>query len=175
MSYHLGSVWPHDNAMILAGFRRYGLDDGALHVLDALVEAAAQFRGFRLPELYCGYSRQQSEDRPVRYPVACSPQAWAAGALPQMLASLLGLRAAALDGRLTIHRPRLPVWLEWLTVDHVRVGKATVDLRFERRRSGDVDVEWRVRDGGLDVRRSDGPLSADVVELDDSDTGGSLV
>ncbi|MGH7359795.1 MAG: amylo-alpha-1,6-glucosidase, partial [Candidatus Rokuibacteriota bacterium] len=82
MSYHLGSVWPHDNSLILAGFRRYGLDAAALRLFDGLFDAASNFRDYRLPELFCGYRREESADRPIPYPVACSPQAWAAGALP---------------------------------------------------------------------------------------------
>ncbi|MBI2202862.1 MAG: amylo-alpha-1,6-glucosidase [Candidatus Rokubacteria bacterium] len=174
MSYHLGSVWPHDNAIIVAGFRRYGLDDQALRVFDAIFDAASHFRAFRLPELYCGYERRESEDRPVRYPVACSPQAWAAGALPHALASLLGLRADGARRRLTIVRPRLPEWLAWLTPEHVRVGQATVDLRFARSGSGEVDVTWRVREGALDVERTEIAPASDVVALTAGDEGGSM-
>jgi glycogen debranching enzyme len=155
MSYHVGSVWPHDNALILAGFRRYGIDDAALQIFDALFGAASRFRGFRLPELFCGYARSETEERPVRYPVACSPQAWAAGAVPHALASLLGLTANALDHRLRIVRPRLPEWLGWLTLNGVRVGEASVDLRFTRHGETDVHVEWRVTQGKLEVERTD--------------------
>lgn len=77
MSYHLGSVWPHDNSLILAGLRRYGHDGPALKLFDALFGAAANLRDYRLPELYCGYAREESAHRPVAYPVACNPQAWA--------------------------------------------------------------------------------------------------
>jgi glycogen debranching enzyme len=153
MSYHLGSVWPHDNALILAGFRRYGHDEPALRVFNAVFDAASNFRGYRLPELYCGHDRNESEDRPIRYPVACSPQAWAAGALPHGLWNLLGLQPDALQGRLVVRRPCLPAWLEWVELDGVRVGDARVDLRFERRdRTGQLDVETSVREGTLDVR-----------------------
>jgi glycogen debranching enzyme len=75
MGYHRGSVWPHDNGIIIEGLRRYGHDDAALRVFDALYDAASHVRAYRLPELYCGFARRESGDRPLHYPVACSPQA----------------------------------------------------------------------------------------------------
>ncbi|MGH7312271.1 MAG: MGH1-like glycoside hydrolase domain-containing protein, partial [Candidatus Rokuibacteriota bacterium] len=156
MSYHLGSVWPHDNALILSGFRRYGHDEAALRVFDAIFDAASNFRGYRLPELYCGHDRSESEDRPIRYPVACSPQAWAAGALPHALWSLLGLEPDALAGRLLVRRPRLPAWLEWVELSDVRVGQARVSLRFQRKGDGgEVGLDASVREGTLNIRREE--------------------
>ena len=156
MSYHLGSVWPHDNALILSGFRRYGHDEAALRVFDAIFDAASHFRGYRLPELYCGHARSESEDRPIRYPVACSPQAWAAGALPHALWNLLGLEPHARDGRLLVRRPRLPAWLEWVELGDVKVGRARVDLRFQRKGDhGDVTLDAAVREGTLEIRREE--------------------
>ena len=151
MSYHLGSVWPHDNGLILAGFRRYGHDDSALRVFDGLFDAATLFRDYRLPELFSGYARTESESEPVRYPVACSPQAWAAGALPYALWNLLGFEADALDNVLYVRRPRLPPWLEWVEVNDVKVGTARVDLRFERGPDGHIDVKPAVRAGTLKI------------------------
>jgi glycogen debranching enzyme len=155
VSYHLGSVWPHDNALILAGFRRYGEDERALRLFDALFEAASRFRSYRLPELYCGYARHESEDRPVRYPVACSPQAWASGAIPHALWSLLGLRPDALARRLEVRRPRLPTGIEWLELRRLRVGPDEVDLRFAHRGDGEVSVDVKPRSGDLEVRRTE--------------------
>ena len=151
ISYHLGSVWPHDNGLIAAGFCRYDQEDAALRVFDALYQAATAFRHYRLPELYAGYARSESEDRPVSYPVACSPQAWAAGAIPHALWNLLGLRAAALEHRLDVVRPRLPAWLDWLEIHGLRVGDARADLRFDRRSDGRVEVTAQVRAGQLTV------------------------
>jgi glycogen debranching enzyme len=151
MSYHLGSVWPHDNALVIAGFRRYGRDAHALRVFDALFDAATRFRHYRLPELFAGYARTESEEEPVRYPVACSPQAWAAGALPHALWNLLGLRADAPDTTLRVVRPRLPGWLEWLELVDLKVGAARVDLRFQRAADGALDVKASVRAGTLRV------------------------
>ena len=154
VSYHLGSVWPHDNGLIVAGFRRYGHDAEALRVFGALFDAAAGCRDYRLPELYCGYPRGADEDRPVRYPVACSPQAWAAGSLPHALWNLLGLRASSLEGRLRIVRPCLPALVEWLELRGVRVGGAAVDLRFEREGEA-VEVQWSVRGSEVTVERTE--------------------
>jgi glycogen debranching enzyme len=156
IGYHLGTVWPHDNALIIAGFWRYGQVDAALRVFDALFEAAAGFRDFRLPELYAGYARRPDEARPVGYPVACSPQAWAAGAIPHALSTVLGLRATATEGRLVIGRPHLPAWLDWLEVRGLCVGTAQVDLRFARTREhGPVEVEAAVRTGALRVEHAE--------------------
>jgi glycogen debranching enzyme len=152
VSYHLGSVWPHDNALILAGFRRYGLDAEALRVFDALLDAAIEFRG-RLPELFCGFPRRLNES-PVPYPASSSPQAWAAGALPHGLWNLLGLRPNALEHRLSIVRPVLPERLEWLTLAGLCVGEAVVDLRFERR-ADRVAASADVRQGRVDIHLID--------------------
>jgi glycogen debranching enzyme len=162
ISYHLGSVWPHDNGLIAAGFCRYDQEEAALRVFDALYQAASIFRHYRLPELYAGYGRSESEDRPVSYPVACSPQAWAAGAIPHALWNLLGLRPAALEHRLDVVRPRLPVWLEWLEISDLRVGDARADVRFERRRDGRVHVTAEVRAGRLAVTPTETSPPADV-------------
>jgi glycogen debranching enzyme len=131
LGYHTGSVWPHDTAMFACGLRRYGFDEDFLRVFDALLEAASRFDDYRLPELFGGFARTQGED-PVPYPVACRPQAWAAGSIPWLLAACLGLEPDALDGRLRVVRPLLPRWVGRLSVEGMRVGDAQVDLRFER-------------------------------------------
>lgn len=155
VSYHLGSVWPHDNGLIAAGLRRYGQDEPALRIFGALFQAAANFRDERLPELFCGFERGE-EQAPIRYPVACSPQAWAAGSLPHTLWTLLGLRADALERRLRVVRPRLPASLDWLEIEGVPVGDAVVDLRFEREGSdGPIRVRPTVHTGRLDVVHSE--------------------
>lgn len=156
MSYHVGSVWPHDNALIVAGFRRYGHDEPALQLFDALFAAASWCRNYRLPELFCGYPRSEREGGPVPYPVACSPQAWAAGALPYALWNLLGLSADAARGRLMLRRPRLPRELDALELRNLRIGRATVDLRLKRSPGdGGVEVDADVRGGEIEVIRHD--------------------
>ena len=150
LGYHLGTVWPHDNALIVAGLRRYGLDREAERVFTGLFEAAIDFPGHRLPELFAGYARDEFE-APVPYPVACHPQAWAAGAMPAMLASMLGLEPAGFEGRLTVRRPRLPSWLPSVELRSLRVGAGRADLRFERDGRGATRMEV-VRADALDVR-----------------------
>jgi glycogen debranching enzyme len=152
LSYHLGSVWPHDNSIILCGLRRYGHNAEALRIFGGLFEAACGFPDHRMPELYCGFAKRPWDRHPARYPVACCPQAWAAGALPYALASLLGLEPDALAGCLYIHDPCVPEWLDRLSIRALRVGRGTVDLHFARQgRRIDVDVERR--QGDVQVKR----------------------
>ena len=152
VGYHTGSIWPHDNALFAAGLRRYGFDEAFLRVFDDLFEAATRFAAYRLPELFAGFSRTDYED-PVPYPVACSPQAWAAGALPSMLMAGLGLVPDALEGALRIRRPSLPRHLGRLVVQGLCVGNARVDLLFERvaGRTGSVALADVQIDGDLEV------------------------
>jgi glycogen debranching enzyme len=131
VGYHLGTVWPHDNAMCAAGLRHYGHDEDFVTIFEALLEAASHAEDYRLPELFAGFSRTEFET-PVPYPVACHPQAWAAGAIPYLLTTGLGLHAAGLERILRIRRPSLPRWVSRVEVNHLRVGDARVDLLFER-------------------------------------------
>jgi glycogen debranching enzyme len=135
--YQTGAIWPHDCAMVGVGLRGYGFDDEALEILTGLYEAATRFDLYRLPELFAGFARE-SYGRPVRYPVACSPQAWAAGSLPYLLTAVLGIVPDAVARTLRIIRPRLPGWLDWVTIKGLKVGASQVDLRFER--SGDLSL-----------------------------------
>jgi glycogen debranching enzyme len=151
ISYHLGSVWPHDNALILAGLRHYGLDDYALRIFKSLFDAAVHLPGYRLPELFCGYERQPGEP-PVPYPFASAPQAWAAGAVPDCIWNLLGLRPDAPRSVLEIVRPVLPASVDWIDVHHLRVGDAEVRIRFERRGDGEIVAAASVTRGELQVR-----------------------
>lgn len=149
LSYHLGSVWPHDNALIAAGLRDYGFDRDAMRVFEGLLAAADQFPERRLPELFCGFSRE-AFPQPVRYPIACHPQAWAAGSIPFLLSTLLGLRPDGFAQRLHVVRPMLPSGCGWLEWKRLRIGKARTDLRFER--DGDhVRVKALRTEGKLDL------------------------
>jgi glycogen debranching enzyme len=131
MSYHRGSVWPHDNSLIAFGMARYGYQREASAILSALFEASLHFREYRLPELFCGNQRHH-RDEPVHYPVSCSPQAWASGAPIVILTALLGLKPDASGGELRIVNPRLPEFLTFLEVRDLRVGKSRLDLDFLR-------------------------------------------
>jgi glycogen debranching enzyme len=150
VGYHLGTVWPHDSALIAAGFHRYGHDAAALRIFAGVVEAAGHFAHHRLPELMTGFSRDEFA-RPVRYPVACHPQAWAAGSVLFLLEELLGLVPDAFAGRLRIVRPCLPDFVPHLTLEGLRVGGARTNLRFDRRPDGSVSVETLRVDGGLEI------------------------
>jgi glycogen debranching enzyme len=153
IGYHLGTVWPHDNGLIAEGLRRYGRDDEAEKIFVALIEAAMDFPQQRLPECFAGYARAEF-GTPVRYPVACHPQAWAAGATPHLLTTSLGLVAEAFESRLRVIRPRLPPFLEHVEVHGLRVGGATVSLAFER--SGRrTTASIQDLEGELDVRIED--------------------
>ena len=149
VGYHLGTVWPHDTALIAFGLRKYGFDDDFAQVFEALLDAAANAHDYRLPELFAGFSRTEFET-PVPYPVACQPQAWAAGAIPYLVTGGLGLVPDALMGRLRIRRPSLPRWLNRVDVRGLRIADSSVDLRFERTGAGgpvalaDVRIEGEI-------------------------------
>jgi glycogen debranching enzyme len=131
LGYHTGSVWPHDSALIACGLRGFGFDDDFAAVFEGLLEAASRFRDHRLPELFAGLPREESGES-VPYPVACQPQAWAAGSIPLLLSCGLGLSPDALNGRLRIVRPSLPRWLGRVDVTGLELGDSRIDLRFER-------------------------------------------
>ena len=149
MSYHNGSVWPHDNALVAAGLKRYGFARSTNRVATALFDAAIQADYLRLPELFCGFTRR-TPNRPVSYPVACSPQAWAAGAPFLMLQAILGISARAHENLLTVNKPHLPTWLNTVEVRNLTVGNSRISLVFRRedeitsfsllQREGDVRV-----------------------------------
>lgn len=153
IGYHIGSVWPHDTVIAAAGLRHYGFDDAAGALSGGLLSAAQHFPAFRLPELFCGFDRAAT-GAPIAYPVACSPQAWAAGASLMIVSTILGLQADATAHRLTLDRPSLPPEMTKVVVRGLRVGEASCDLLLHR---------WR----GLtsaEVLRKDGPLEV-VVRL----------
>lgn len=130
MSYHNGSVWPHDTSLGVAGMARYGERDAVALILGEIYGAASRFQ-MRLPELFCGFEREPGEG-PIAYPVACLPQAWAAGSVFLMLQAALGIEIDALSRTVTLTAPTLPTGIERLTVSRLQVGEASVDLAFER-------------------------------------------
>jgi glycogen debranching enzyme len=138
-SYQVGSVWPHDNVFSAAGFRSYGLDAEAHQVARGLFDAAENFARHRLPELFAGLQRDAGSF-PVQYLGANVPQAWAAGAVTHLLATLLGLEADAPAGRLRV-RPALPEWLPELSVQNLSVGNTRVDLTVTRKADGAHELE----------------------------------
>ncbi|MCM5680805.1 amylo-alpha-1,6-glucosidase [Schlegelella sp. S2-27] len=153
MSYHNGSIWPHDNALIAGGMARYGHTAAALEVLTGLFDASLYFGQHRLPELFCGFPRRPSEG-PTLYPVACSPQAWAAAAVFGMVQACLGLGINAERREVNFTSARLPRFIDWLRIRQLAVGDGFVDLLLQRydnnvgievmRKSGDVAVRAAV-------------------------------
>jgi glycogen debranching enzyme len=148
-SYHNGSIWPHDNALIGLGLARYGHTSQALALTTAVFEAAAHMHLRRLPELFCGFERKRDKS-PTLYPVACAPQAWAACAPFALLQACLGLQIDAAQRKLMLHRPRLPAFLDWLEVKRLQVGDSRLHLLF-RRQENSVAVSLLSREGDAEV------------------------
>jgi glycogen debranching enzyme len=149
MAYHNGSVWPHDNALIAQGFARYGMTGLAAHLLTGLFEAGTYFDLNRLPELFCGFDRDPGEG-PTPYPVACAPQAWAAGSVFMLLQACLGLNVNGRDRQVWFVQPTLPAFLKEVRIVNLAVGEATVDLLLVRH-GDDVGVNVLGRIGNLEV------------------------
>jgi glycogen debranching enzyme len=149
MSYHDGSVWPHDNALIALGLARYGFHDPAMRIFAGLFEASRHFELARLPELFCGFTRRAGEG-PTRYPVACSPQAWSAGAIFMLLQATLGLEVDAIDKQIRFRHARLPDFLEEVRIDGLRVGDASIDMALARQPNG-VSITVLRREGEVEV------------------------
>lgn len=149
LGYHNGTVWPHDNAIIAMGLRKYGFINEMSLLFTGMYEAAKAFEDYRLPECFGGLTRSEY-GIPVKYPVACSPQAWASGTVPFMLIASLGIAPDALNNRLIINKPHLPSWLDNVQFNSVKVGNTLTDLNFRRveeetlvnvsKRSGDINV-----------------------------------
>jgi glycogen debranching enzyme len=149
MSYHNGSVWPHDNALIAAGFSRYGHKAAVDRLFKGLFDAAAYMDLRRLPELYCGFQRGRQRG-PTLYPVACSPQAWAAGTPLMLLQAALGLEFDYDCREILLRNPRLPPFLEEVTLRNLRLGQSSIDLTL-RRHDEDVSLQVLRNDGKIRV------------------------
>lgn len=149
MSYHDGSIWPHDNALIVDGLCRYGFKDMANRIFVSLFEAALAMDQYRLPELFCGFLRRPGEG-PTLYPVACSPQAWASGSVLMMLKSVLGLSLHAATKQVRFYYPELPQCLDWVRLKNLRVADGSVDLQIERHSHG-VGVTVLEKRGAIEI------------------------
>ena len=149
LSYHNGSVWPHDNALIAAGLARYGYKNLAGKVLLAFMDVSSMLELNRLPELFCGLERRAGES-PTLYPVACSPQAWASAAPFFLIQSCLGLSVHGGEKRVVFSNPVLPEGIPQLSIRGLRVGEASVDLFFERQVDS-VRVQVLEKEGDIEV------------------------
>jgi glycogen debranching enzyme len=149
MSYHNGSVWPHDNAMIAYGLSRCGFKEPANTLFQGLFSAAMHFDLQRLPELFCGFDRAEGYG-PVRYPIACAPQAWAAGSASLFLQASLGIEVDGVNGRIIFHQPTLPAFLDEIKINGLVVGGNKIDLTL-RGRGLDVNVRAEGDSGTTEI------------------------
>jgi len=152
MSYHNGSVWPHDNGLVAAGLARYGYKEEAMRIPTGLFDASIALDLHRLPELFCGFRRRVGQG-PTRYPVACAPQAWASGVVFHLLQAILGLDFSADSPQIRFDHPQLPDYLHQVQIRNLRVGAATLDLELTR----------HAHDVGINVTRKEGAVEVAVV------------
>jgi glycogen debranching enzyme len=148
LSYHNGTVWPHDCSIIAAGLARYGMGDSAAQILTGLFDVACRLPEFRMPELFCGFPRRAGEG-PVSFPSACTPQAWASGAVFLMLQACLAIGIDATSRVIEVGKPHLPDWLERVSLRHLPVGAGSASVHFHRQ---ERNVEVRIADVEGDVR-----------------------
>jgi len=152
MSYHDGSIWPHDNALIALGLARYGVKHAVEQVFKGLFDAATYMDLRRLPELFCGFRREKQRG-PTLYPVACAPQAWASATPFTLLEAALGLEFDVQRGEIRLRNPRLPAFLNEVILRELQLGQSSVDLRV--RRHGD--------EVSLEVLRTHGRIQVSIV------------
>lgn len=153
MSYHNGSVWPHDNALIGLGFSLYGFSQKSCEILHALFEVSRDVELQRLPELFCGFHKRPGTSGPTLYPVACAPQAWSAGAVFMLLRACLGMTVRAPERQICFSHPVLPMSLDEVRIQNLKVVDATVDLLMRRHEDG-VTVEVLRRRGEIEIVES---------------------
>jgi glycogen debranching enzyme len=149
MSYHNGSIWPHDNAMIAMGLARYGLMSEVLPIVSGLFDATLTLDLHRLPELFCGFVRRPGIG-PSLYPVACSPQAWAVASVYLLLQAVLGIHIDGAAGRMTFANPLLPEFLDEVRIRNLTVGSGSVDLLVQRH-PHDVSISTLRKDGPVEI------------------------
>lgn len=149
MAYHNGSVWPHDNALIAWGMSRYGLTQGVDKLLGGLFDLSIHVDLHRLPELICGFPRGTGEG-PILYPVACAPQAWAAGAVFLLLQSCLGISFNGAEREIRFINPHLPEFLPALQITNLRIGNCSADIHLTRTKS-DVMINVIRKDESLNI------------------------
>jgi len=152
LSYHNGSVWPHDNAIVASGIARYGFKDLAGKIMLGLLDVSSQVELHRLPELFCGLNRRPGEG-PTLYPVACSPQAWAAAAVFLVLQACLGISVEESNRRMIFERPFLPDGLPQIWIKNLRCGTSSLDLLLERQ-NNEVRIEATQNPDAIEIIRA---------------------
>lgn len=162
LAYHLGTVWPVENATFALGFKRYGFDDEVERLVTAQLMAVSHFRDCRFPEVLSGHARDE-RPTPLIYPGSCSPQAWSASAAIQLVQVMLGIYAFAPLHLFALVRPRLPAWLPTLTLRNLRLGDARISLRFERDRRGVAHHEILEQEGTVHIVHAAPPNATDDV------------
>jgi len=151
ISYHNGSIWPHDNSIIAAGLSKTNQSDLTLKIVSSMFEAARLIHYKRLPELFCGFTRHyKQQDSPVSYPVACIPQAWATASVFLLIQSVLNIEADAQENNLKILNPCLPDWINTFEMTDLKVGKASVSIEFKKTSKGLV-IDVYDKKGNLDI------------------------
>ena len=150
ITYHNGSIWPHDNAMIAQGLAAYGYKEGTHRIMSALLDASGVLEFHRLPELYCGFPRRPGQG-PIEYPMACAPQAWASGSVFLLLRACLGLTVDASKRQITFTRPTLPSFLKEVRIEGLRAGEGSADIVLHYHQPDDVGVNVLGRSGGVEV------------------------
>lgn len=131
MSYHNGSIWPHDNALIAFGMQRYGDKQGVNKIFQGMMDTSLYIEDKRLPELFCGFKRRPAEG-PTAYPVACSPQAWAVASVFMMIQSCLGIEIDARNNLLCFNNPSLPDFLDYIEIKDLRIKTGKIDFIAEK-------------------------------------------
>jgi glycogen debranching enzyme len=151
MSYHNGSVWPHDNAIIARGLARYGYKREASQILTALFDVSMFMPRNRLPELFCGFHRRTAAEGPTLYPVACSPQAWSSGAAYLLLQACFGIEVNSGQGSVSFSSPHLPEILSEIRFSNLRLGASSVDVALHREKNN-IRIEVLRNEGGVDIQ-----------------------
>ena len=149
MSYHNGSIWPHDNALIALGLARYGLKQPVAQITRGLFEAATYIDFGRLPELFCGFRRGRGRG-PTLYPVAFSPQAWSAATPFALMQACLGLWFDHTEREIRLLNPRLPSFLNEVVLRNLRLGASSLDLAIGRR-GDEIALQILRREGQISV------------------------
>jgi glycogen debranching enzyme len=153
MSYHNGSIWPHDNAMIATGLALYGDTAAATRIFQGLFDAATYMDLRRLPELFCGFPRFRGRG-PTLYPVACSPQAWASGAFFALLQASLGIEQDPFANQIRFRNPTLPAFVDRIVLRRLKSGSGSVDLSVERHGDDKISLQILEARGDIEVTAS---------------------